>query len=262
MKKYILTLVFTSIAMLLQAQEVMKVELKDGETVEYKVDNIKRVFFDTITSTEDDDIKTSYLVMFVGDKEKIEGTVVTATSENDFVASVKNDVVTANHVGATVIIVNEKHPVIIMVFSIRTSIPAPVLKWGEPKDTIKAHHTKGTIDKDEDKTLTYKNCGDAKMIGYFFDDDGKLESAAISVASSKSTTLLNYLMDRFLIYPEKQGDGYYLGFDGYDEKHIKTVIMYYPKNDMVIYFPYSRFSNNESKSRAYISKMIQNEDSE
>lgn len=248
MKKCISTLVLAMVAMMLQAQEVMKVELKEGKTVEYKVEDVQRVYFDTITPSEEDDIKTNYLVMFVGDKGSIEGTVVTATSENEFVASVDGNVVTANHTGATVIVVNEKHPVIIMVFSLRTSIPDPVLKWGEPKDTIKAHHTKGSIYKDEPNSLIYRNCGDAQAIGYTFDENGKLSGAALSVASSKALTLLNYLTDRYLIYPELMGDGYYLGFDGYDKEHIKTVISYYPDDNMCLFIPYSKFKSDSRES--------------
>lgn len=258
MKKTMLTVVFVMIALLLQAQEVMKVELNKGETVEYKVDDIKRVYFDTKTPGEEDDIKTDYLVMFIGDQKKIEGTVVTATSENDFVASVKDNIVTANHVGATIIFVNEKHPVIIMVFSLNTSIPDPVLKWGEPKDTIKAHHTKGTIDKDTDTALTYKNCGDASLIGYTFDADGKLYGALISVTSSKYLVLYNYLKERYYIYPEKQSDGGYLGFDGYDKEHIKTVIMYYPSSNSCAFMSYSMFLKDESKARKSLSRIKKN----
>lgn len=255
MKKVMLTMVLAAIGMLLQAQEVMKVELKKGETVEYKVDDVKRVYFDTVTPSEEDDIKTDYLIMFVGDKEAIVGTVVTATSENDFVASVKGNTVTANHAGATFLIVNEKHPVIIMVFSLKTSIPDPVLKWGEPKDTIKAHHKSGSIYKDDDQTLIYKNCGDATAIGYSFDKNGKLSGAAITVPSSKSATFLSYLTDRYLIYPEKQSDGSYLGFDGYDEEHITTVISYNPSDNMCLYLPYSKFKK-ESESRKNLSRML------
>lgn len=257
MKKCISTLVLVMVAMLLQAQEVMKVELKKGETVEYKVDEVQRVYFDTITpSEEEDDIKTTYLIMFVGDKESIVGTVKTAVSENDFVASVNGNVVTANHTGATVIVCNERHAVIIMVFSLNTSIPDPVLKWGEPKDTIKAHHTKGTIYKDDASSLYYKNCGDAQAIGYTFDENGKLKAAAISVASSKSATLLNYLMDRYIIYPELQNGEYYLGADGYDEKHMKTIISYYPADNMCLFIPYKKSNEKDSESREFLSRKM------
>ncbi len=262
MKKIMLTMVLAMITMLIQAQEVMKVELKKGETVEYKVDDIKRVYFDIKTPSDDDDIKTNYLIMYVGDKEEIEGTVVTATSENDFVASVEGNVVTANHKGSTVIVVNEKHPVIIMVFSLRTSIPDPVLKWDEPKDTIKAYHTKGTIYQDDDETLVYQNCGDAKMIGYTFDEEGKLSSAAVGVESSKALTLLYYLRDRYYIYPEKQSNGYYLGFDGYDEQHIKTVIMYSTSDNLCVFLPYAKYANNNSESRKIFSKIMDDWESE
>ena len=256
MKKFISAMVLASMAILLQAQEVMKVELKKGETVEYKVDDISKVYFETVTQSDDDDIKTDYLIMTVGDKKSIEGSVVTAISENDFVASVEGVVVTANHVGATIIVVNEKHPVIVMVFSIRNSIPDPVLKWGQPKDTIMAYHTSGTIEKNEDNVLSYKNCGDATQIGYTFDDNGGLNGALVAVASNKSSTFLYYLRDRYFIYPEKQSDGGYLGFDGYDNEHIKTVIVYYPNSNACVYMPYSSLSYNAPESKETPSRII------
>ena len=253
MKKIILASVLVLIATLLQAQEVMKVELNKGETVEYKVDDVKRVYFETKDPGEDD-IKTDYLIMFVGDKNNIEGTVVTATSENEFVASIKGNVVTANHIGVTIILVNEKHPVIIMVFALYTSIPDPVLKWGEPKDTIKVNHNKGNIIKEDEEILMYENCGDAKNIGYMF-EEGKLYAVGLTVSSSKSNTLLQYLKERYYIYPEKQSDGSYLGFDGYDKEHINNVILYYPTKNMCMFFPASTYFKDENESRKTLSRI-------
>ena len=63
MKKYISTLMLASIAMLFQAQEVMKVELKGGNTIEYKVDNVNRVYFDTNTSDEDLPVETEAVII-------------------------------------------------------------------------------------------------------------------------------------------------------------------------------------------------------
>ena len=256
MKKSILTLVIASIVMLLQAQEVMKVELKDGKSVEYKLDDINRVYFDTVSTSDEDNIKTDYLTMFVGDKGNIEGTVITATSENDFIASVNGNVVTANHVGVTYIIVNEKTIVLIMVFSLYNSFPDPVLKWGEPKDTIKAHHKTGTMDKDDPQLLSYKNCGDASSIRYLFDDDGKLKAAGMQAKSGKSIAFIKYLQERYFIYPEKIGD-YYMGFDGYDKEHIKNYIAYYPDTDACIFMPYSSTTDNSSETRKQMARMIE-----
>lgn len=259
MKKIMLTMVLVSIAMLLQAQEVMKVDFVNGETVEYKVDDIKKVYFETKTPGNEDDITTNYLIMYVGDKKEIEGTVITATSENEFVASVTGSTVKANHVGATFIMVNENHPVLIFVYSKYTSIPDPVLKWGAPKDTIKTHHKKGTIDKDEANTLTYKNCGDALLIGYTFDDNNKLNAAIVGVSSSKSTLFLNYLLDRYLIIPEMQSDGCYLGADAYDTDHMTTVIMYYPSDNYCIYIPYSKNNSRETISQKARELIVEDE---
>ena len=134
MKAYKLTIAFALVSLQLSAQELMKVELKEGKTVEYKVEDVKRVYFDASSTTDESEIKTTSAIMWVGDKKNIEGDVKTASSLDDFVASVKDGVITANHTGATVIVVNEKHPIVVMVFSINNSISDPVLKWGAPKD--------------------------------------------------------------------------------------------------------------------------------
>ena len=257
MKTYILLIAMALFAIRMSAQvEVMKVETKDGKITEFKVDDVAKVSFDTKT-TSDDDITTIYLIMWVGDKKNIEGTVVSAISENDFVASVNGNQVTANHAGATVIMVNEKHPVAILVYSNYTTIPDPVLRWGEPKDTIKAHHTKGTIDKDEANALSYKNCDDAELIGYTFDDNGGLNGAVITVSSSKSMTLYNYLKERYYIYPEKQSDGGYLGVDGYDAEHIKTMIVYYPASNACYFLPYSSLSGSPGMNSSKASQLFE-----
>jgi hypothetical protein len=252
MKRYISTLVLASIVMLLQAQEVMKVELNEGKTVEYKVSDIKRVFFDTKTEDEDD-IETTSAVLFVGDKKTIIGTVTTSESLNDFVASVDGNVIKANHVGATAIIVNDKHLIVVLVLSLYNSIDDPVLEWGMPKDTIKAKQKQGTIYQEKDTILLYKDCGDATGIAYSFNKEDKLQMVLVLVPSKKGTSFMYYLLERFFIYPEKLNDGTYWGFDAYDPTKANTVIYYTPSGSthQCIYVPATRvFGNNSIRRRS------------
>lgn len=260
MKAYKLTIAFALVSLQLSAQELMKVELKEGKTVEYKVEDVKRVYFDASSTTDESEIKTTSAIMWVGDKKNIEGDVKTASSLDDFVASVKDGVITANHTGATVIVVNEKHPIVVMVFSINNSISDPVLKWGAPKDTIKAKQKQGTLYEEDVKSLLYKNCGDATGIGYSFDDNGGLSLVGVFVPSSKGYSFTKYLKDRFFIYPEKQADGYYFGFDAYDPEKANTIIYYTPSGStyQCIYVPASRLFENNARKKA-IEKPVMDE---
>ena len=99
MKAYKLTIAFALVSLQLSAQELMKVELKEGKTVEYKVDDVKRVYFDATSTTDESEIKTTSAIMFVGDTKIIEGDVKTTSSLDDFVASVKDGVIRAGIYG-------------------------------------------------------------------------------------------------------------------------------------------------------------------
>lgn len=254
MKNLVITILLALSALQLNAQELMKVELNEGKTVEYKVSDIKRVYFDT-KADDEDDIETTSAVLFVGDKKTIKGTVSTAESLNDFIASVDGNVIYANHAGATAILVNEKHVIVVLVFSSNNSIDDPVLKWGVPKDTVKAKQKQGTLFEEQDSALLYKDCGDATGMAYSFDKEGKLKMVLVLVPSKKGISFTNYLMDRFYIYPEKQKEGYYFGFDAYDPTKANTIIYYTPSGStyQCIYVPAALvFKDKNARKKAAV----------
>ena len=169
-------------------------------------------------------IDTSNIILFVDDTKVIEGDITTSKTENDFIVSIKNNKITANHVGETKVVVNEKYtiPVTVMPkFMIMYS--EPILDWGISKEEVKSRWKQGTLNE-KDNVLAYNDCGDAALVAYGF-KDGKLGSVTIAVPESKGIKFTNYLTERFLIVPYEVDDKY-VGYDAYTLKSAKTSLVY------------------------------------
>lgn len=169
-------------------------------------------------------INTSSVVLFVDDTKVIEGDISISKSENSFIASVEHNIITANHVGQTSIVVNEKYKIPVTVtpqYLIMTS--DPILDWGITKDEVKSRWKLGTLDE-KDNILGYHDCGDATLVGYSF-ENGKLNGVTIAVPMSKGIKFTKYLTERFFIDP-REIEEQYVGFDAYTLKDAKTSILY------------------------------------
>jgi len=186
------------------------------------------VGFISCGSDDEDDvvspIDTTPATLFVGDTKTVEGNVTASKSENTFVASVKNNLITANHVGNTTVVINNKYNILVSVipkYMIMTS--EPVLDWGITKEELKSRWKLGTLEE-KDNILAYHDCGDAALVGYSF-KNGKLNSVTIAVPTSKGIKFTNYLTERFFMDPREIKDQY-VGIDAYTLKDAKTSIVY------------------------------------
>ena len=113
-------------------------------------------------------IDTSNIILFVDDTKVIEGDITTSKTENDFIVSIKNNKITANHVGETKVVVNEKYtiPVTVMPkFMIMYS--EPILDWGISKEEVKSRWKQGTLNE-KDNVLAYNDCGDAALVASIY----------------------------------------------------------------------------------------------
>lgn len=188
------------------------------------------LFGQTACSSDDEvepevPIDTSSVFLFVEGTKTIDGNISQSRSENIFVASINNNIITANHVGETTVVVNEKYkiPIVVMPkYIIMTS--EPILDWGISKAEVKSRWKLGTLSKETEDVLTYNNCGDATLVGYGF-KNGKLASATVAVQVSKAIKFTNYLTERFYINPYEIDDKY-TGFDSYSLENAKTSIIY------------------------------------
>ena len=175
------------------------------------------------SSDEDDDnIKTSPITLYAGSTYTIEGNVNSAVSSNEFVVLVEKNKVTGNHVGQASITVNNTQRIPVTVQPKYMIMDDPVTDWGASKATIKQKHTQGTLKQETNDVLAYEKCGDADMVAYSF-KNGKLAGIVVMMASSKMTSYINYLKERFAFLPEQYENYTFLGFDAYTLEQSTTV---------------------------------------
>ena len=148
----------------------------------------------------DDGITTTSVTLFAGKTKTLEGNVREIVSANEFVATVKDNVITGNHVGETVVTVNGKYKISVSVIPFSNIMNDPVTEWGASKETVKAKQKQGTLSADEDEILVYQNCGDASLVAYSF-ENGKLSTVLVRMPISKTSSYTDYLMERFAFYP-------------------------------------------------------------
>ena len=94
---------------------------------------------------EDDGISTSPITLYADKTEKIGGNVREMVSDNTFVATVDNNIVTGMHVGEAIVTVNGKHKIRVSVIPFYHIMDDPITEWGISKATVKARQRQGTL---------------------------------------------------------------------------------------------------------------------
>lgn len=155
-------------------------------------------------SDDDDKIKISKQSISMFAKEEYQLTVntndeVVWSSEDEFIATIPDNdgKVIANHVGKTYIkaddamcevIVKAKHDL----------YEDPITQWGLTRDEV--IKLLGTPKSTSDKIISYDtNNAKAPLIAYLFDDEGKLYAACPYVKTIYTETLLDFLIERYLL---------------------------------------------------------------
>lgn len=149
-----------------------------------------------------DNIKLSKTTYTMNHKEsqKIEGTNVADivwNSDNEFVATVKDNTITGQYVGKTTVKSATKN----LVFSVEVkprynTYKEPYLDWNASKATIKAKY--GTPESENENSLIYLTSNtNAPMIMYIF-ENGKLSICGVLCNTSVATQLGNFLVERYV----------------------------------------------------------------
>ena len=170
-------------------------------------------------------------------------------SSNDFIASVTNDgVVFAKHVGECVIegaIGRKKYYCTVTVNPTSTLIQEPITEWNMSKPQLIAKCGQDYVVSG--KSIGYiTNNNIAPIVLYLFDDSNKLSSSAVTVKTSYTSELVNFLTERYQVIGR---DGYDFFFaNGSNQQSITTVVgvqrYSYDRNYWVVmYMPY-----NDSRS--------------
>lgn len=177
--------------------------------------------------SDDDDsgIDTTPISFFCGDKKLIEG-ADTIASANKFVAFGKGNTLTGYHVGQTTVTVNGKANISVTVKPKYNLYDDPVCEWGCDLNYVKDHQNQGTVSsKSTDKMYVYENAGGASLLSYNF-ENGKLKSVLAMVSTNHTSTLTDYLLERFIMAPYYEGsETYFVGLNGLDDDNAKTAIM-------------------------------------
>jgi len=174
---------------------------------------------------EEESFDTTPINIYSNGEKTISG-ADTITSANKFIAYTKGNKVTAFHVGKTDLTVNGKYKISLSVLPLYHLYDDPILEWGCSVDYVKSHQKQGTLNsKSTDELLAYENAGGASILGYSF-ENGKLKSVGAFVSTSHTSTLADYLMERYLMEPYYQGaETYYIGMDGLTTEEANTALI-------------------------------------
>ena len=196
---------------------------------------------------KDDGVDTTPISIYAGTDKVISG-ADTISSSNKFVAYGTKNTVHAWHVGETALKVNGKQTISISVHPLYHLYDDPICNWGCSMDYVKSHQKQGTINsKSTSEMLAYDNAGGATLLMYQF-KDGKLSAVMAMVSTNHSSTLADYLGERYLLLPYYQGEKeYFVGMDGLDRETAKSMVMmelYNSSNWAIMY------TNASSSSKA------------
>ena len=203
--------------------------------------------------SDDDDsgIDTTPVSFFCGDKKLIEG-ADTIASANKFVAYGKGNTLTGYHVGQTTVTVNGKKKIPVTVNALYHLYDDPVCEWGCDLNYVKDHQKQGTVSsKSTTNMYVYENAGGASLLSYNF-ENGKLKSVLAMVSTNHTSTLADYLLERFIMAPYYEGsETYFVGLNGLDDENTNTAVLMQVYNvDYISVFYTSHKSSASSRSDA------------
>lgn len=197
--------------------------------------------------------QTSY-TMYSEDTQDIKGSNLSDivwSSENEFVATVKNNVITGQLVGKTTVKSATKN----MTFSVEVkprynTYEEPYLYWGASKSAIKAKY--GTPISEDANSLVYQTSNpDAPMMIYMF-ENGKMSSAGVVCEVSIADELGDFLVERYVPVDVDNDSNLVTLLHCYgkmsDPQTDYAVVMGYSSEIRGIVIAYSQFERSKSRN--------------
>lgn len=143
--------------------------------------------------------QTSY-TMYHEDTQDIKGSNLSDivwSSENEFVATVKNNVITGQYVGKTTVKSASKN----MTFSVEVkpkynTYEEPYLDWGASKSAIKAKY--GTPKSEDTSSLLYQTSNSNAPIMLYVFENGKMSTCGVVCKVSTAYELGDFLVERYV----------------------------------------------------------------
>lgn len=118
------------------------------------------------------------------------------TSKNPLIASVENGIITANHIGETLIYANDA----ICKVTVKpryTKYYEPYTEWGEDKSKIKQYMSDYEIKEEDAENISYTGKNDILFYLYTFENAG-LNASGFTTKLSESNYLLDFLLERYI----------------------------------------------------------------
>lgn len=156
------------------------------------------------------------------------------SSENELIAEVKNGVVTAQHVGTTIIHANGLS-CNVTVKPKYTSFTEPYIEWDSNMATIKKHMSGYTLKKEDSDNLGYLGKGQVDAYLYTF-ENGRLKTCGFSTSLLYSLELTRFLLERYCVvkYDNKSSDDIICYLESVDLKYY--VMLYANKSGCAVIY--------------------------
>lgn len=142
------------------------------------------------------------------------------SSENSLIAEVENGVVTAQHVGTTIIHANGLS-CNVTVKPKYTSFTEPYLEWGSNMATVKKHMSGYTLKTEDSDNIGYLGKGQVNAYLYTF-ENGRLKTCGFSTSLLYSLELTRFLLERYCVVK-------------YDNNSSDDIICYLASVDLTYY---------------------------
>ena len=181
----------------------------------------------------DDEPNYSNQTLTVGSVYKIPGGSTGWASDNELIASISTNGVTAEHVGETYIRNGSKSFKVTVTAKYNT-FKEPYMQFGASMSTVKSAMSSYTLNRETSETLLYN--GNFPITYYLFGfKNGGLDmsSVIIKAASVDSDELIEFMAERY-VYVTKNDEKYYFGFITPDKKTI-VVLQFDTLNSQVVY---------------------------
>lgn len=117
-------------------------------------------------------------------------------SDNSLIASVENGVVTANHVGETLVRANDATCKVI-VKPRYTKYYEPYMEFGDGKNNVKQYMSRYEIRSENNNQLIYDGENGIQYYLYTFENE-KLNASGFAANLSENSYLINYITERYV----------------------------------------------------------------
>ena len=126
------------------------------------------------------------------------------SSDNELIASVKDGIITAKHVGTTKIHANDL-TCEVTVKPKYTSFFEPCIQWGASQSVVKNFMSSYTLRSSSDTQLVYNSSG--RVTGYMYSfENAALKSSAFGTGLSHSSSLTDFLLERYVVLQVDEED--------------------------------------------------------